>query len=165
MNSNAPMDDIDRRIIVATQSGLPLVRKPYHALAAQLGLAPEAIMARLQRMLDAGIIRRIAAVPNHYALGYKANAMSVWDVPGEKIRTLGRRIGALDFVSHCYHRPRHPPEWPYCLFAMVHGYERAEVTEKVEQIARLLGPDNRGHELLYSTKILKKAGLRLHTDK
>ena len=38
-------------------------------------------MARMQRMLESGVIRRLGAVPNHYRLGYQANGMSVWDVP------------------------------------------------------------------------------------
>ncbi len=118
-------------------------------------------MVRLTRMLDAGIIRRIGAVPNHYALGYRANGMSVWNVPDEQVRELGMKIGALEAVSHCYHRPRHLPQWPYNLFAMVHGRDRAEVEAKVAEIARLLGEADRGHAILYSTRILKKTGLRI----
>jgi len=155
------LDTLDRRIIVATQEGLPRVSRPYHAIAEQLGVSAEEVMVRLRRMLDSGVIRRIGAVPNHYALGYKANGMSVWDVPDERIRELGEKIGALDFVSHCYHRPRHLPEWPYNLFAMVHGRDRAEVEEQVAQIAALLGVADRGHAVLYSTRILKKTGLRI----
>ena len=155
------IDPIDRRIILATQAGLPLVPRPYHALAEQLGLSPEEVMARLRAMLAGGIIRRLGAVPNHYALGYKANGMSVWDVPDEKIGRLGGQVGALDFVSHCYHRPRHPPDWPYNLFAMVHGRDRGEVEAKAAEIAALLGKNDRGHRILYSTRILKKTGMRL----
>ncbi len=155
------LDETDRRLVHATQAGLPLVARPYHALAERLGLPPEEVMARLARMLAAGIIRRIGAVPNHYALGYTANGMTVWDVPDERARDLGRRVGALEFVSHCYLRPRRPPAWPYNLFAMVHGRTRAEVEEKVAAIARLLGEDDRGHAVLYSTRILKKTGLRI----
>lgn len=155
------LDDLDRRIILATQEGLPLVPQPYHAIAGMLGIAPQEVMARMQRMLKTGVIRRIGAVPNHYRLGYTANGMSVWDVPDECIRELGARVGALDCVSHCYHRPRRLPHWPYNLFAMVHGRSRAEVEEKVREIARLLGPDDRGHAVLYSTRILKKTGLRI----
>ncbi len=154
-------DATDRRIIVATQAGLPLVARPYHVLAAQLGLAPEDVMARMQRMLDGGIIRRIGAVPNHYALGFRANGMTVWDVPDARVHELGRQVGALDFVSHCYHRPRVPPAWPYNLFAMVHGRDRAEVEVEMATIAALLGADDRGHTVLYSTRILKKTGLRI----
>ncbi|HRI90322.1 MAG TPA: AsnC family transcriptional regulator [Accumulibacter sp.] len=155
------VDTIDRRLIVATQSGLPLVVRPYHQLAEQVGIAPEEVMARLTRMLDSGIIRRIGAVPNHYAIGYTANGMSVWDVADERIDELGARIGALDFVTHCYHRPRRLPEWPYSLFAMVHGSSRAEVQAKVAEIAELLGAECRAYDVLFSTSILKKTGLRI----
>ncbi|MBZ0091988.1 MAG: AsnC family transcriptional regulator [Sulfuricellaceae bacterium] len=154
------MDETDRRIVVATQSGLPLVARPYHVLAEQLGLTEEDLMARLQRLLDCGAIRRIGAVPNHYALGYKANGMTVWDVDDERLGELGPRVGALDFVSHCYRRPRHLPDWRYNLFAMVHGRDRDEVSAKAEQIANLLGDACRSHEILYSSRILKKTGLR-----
>jgi DNA-binding Lrp family transcriptional regulator len=155
------VDAIDRRLILATQSGLPLVARPYQQLAEQVGIAPEEVMARLARMLDSGVIRRIGAVPNHYAIGYTANGMSVWDVPDERIDELGARIGALDFVTHCYHRPRKLPEWPYSLFAMVHGTSRAEVQAKVAEIAALLGADCRAYDVLFSTSILKKTGLRI----
>jgi len=153
-------DDLDRRLIVATQAGLPLVPRPYHALAEQLGTTADEVMARMNAMLERGTIRRIGAVPNHYAIGYTANGMSVWDVPDERIDEFGARIGALDFVTHCYHRPRCLPDWPYNLFAMVHGASRAEVHAKVAIIAELLGVD-RGHDVLFSTKILKKTGLRI----
>jgi DNA-binding Lrp family transcriptional regulator len=155
------IDELDRRIILATQAGLPLVAQPYHALAEQLGVDADEVMRRMQCMLDSGVIRRIGAVPNHYALGYRGNGMSVWDVPDERVRELGAAIGALEFVSHCYHRPRHLPDWPYNLFAMVHGRDRAEVEVKVVEIARLLGDADRGHTVLYSTGILKKTGLRI----
>lgn len=155
------IDDTDRRIIAATQSGLPLVPRPYHAVAEQLGLDPAEVMQRFRRLLAVGVVRRIAAVPNHYALGYKANGMSVWNVPDERMREIGKKIGALDFVSHCYHRPRILPEWPYNLFAMVHGRDRAAVEGQVGAIAALLGSDDCGHAVLYSTRILKKTGLRL----
>jgi DNA-binding Lrp family transcriptional regulator len=154
-------DATDRALIVATQSGLPLVAEPYHALAAQLGISAEEVMQRLQAMQQNGIIRRIGLVPNHYALGYTFNGMTVWDVPDERIHILGPQLGALPFVSHCYRRPRYLPDWPYNLFAMVHGRSRAETDAQVEEIAQLLGDDNRGHAVLYSTRILKKTGLRL----
>ncbi len=157
------LDAVDRGLIAATQAGLPLSPRPYHVLAAGLGVPAEEVMQRLQRMQAAGVIRRIGAVPNHYALGYRANGMSVWDVPDESVNELGRRVGALDFVSHCYHRPRHLPLWPYNLFAMVHGKSREEVEDKVARIAGLLGDANHGHTVLYSTRILKKMGLRIGT--
>jgi DNA-binding Lrp family transcriptional regulator len=160
-----PVDAIDRRIVAATDAGLALEPRPYHAVAAAVGLDPDEVMRRLEVLLGAGVVRRIGAVPNHYALGYRANGMSVWDVPDERVGELGRQVGALDFVSHCYRRPRHPPLWPYNLFAMVHGRSRAEVADKVARIGALLGAAERGHDVLYSTRILKKTGLRVAREK
>ncbi|MCX7220591.1 MAG: hypothetical protein NTY70_17170, partial [Burkholderiales bacterium] len=126
-----------------------------------LKISPELLMQRMRQMQGSGVIRRIGVVPNHYALGYRANGMSVWDVPDQMIDLLGEQVGKLPYVSHCYRRPRHLPQWPYNLFAMVHGKSREEVEVQVAQIAILLGAQVRAHEILYSTRILKKTGLRL----
>ncbi|MDP2783526.1 MAG: AsnC family transcriptional regulator [Sulfurimicrobium sp.] len=155
------MDAIDRAIILATQEGLALVPQPYHAVAEQMGMTPDEVMERMRAMLERGVIRRIGAVPNHYALGYKANGMTVWDVADARVDELGERIGQLDSVSHCYQRPRHLPDWPYNFFAMVHGHDRAEVERKARRIEEILGDACGGHEILYSTRILKKTGLRI----
>lgn len=155
------LDDCDRRLIVATQAGLPLVPRPYHVLADQLGIAPAEVQARLAVLLATGAIRRIGAVPNHYALGYRHNGMTVWDVADDRIDVLGEQVGALPFVTHCYRRPRRLPDWPYNLFAMVHGRDRAEAETHAAEIARLLGDACRAHEVLYSSRILKKTGLRI----
>jgi len=158
---NCELDSDDYRIIAATQAGLPRAVQPFHVLAQQLELDAEEVMRRLRRMQDHGVVRRIGAVPNHYALGYRANGMSVWDVADECVDELGEEVGSLPFVTHCYKRPRYLPDWPYNLFAMVHGRDRTETEVKVRQIAAVLGADNRGHSVLYSTRILKKTGLRL----
>ncbi len=160
-DTNTTLDNLDRAIIQATQAGLPLTEKPYAAIAEQVGSTPAQVMRQMQQMQDKGIIRRIGAVPNHYVLGFRGNGMSVWDVPDERIQACGEMVGTLEFVSHAYHRPRHPPLWNYNLFAMVHGRDRDEVMLKVEKIAKLLAEDDRGHEVLFSTRILKKTGLRL----
>lgn len=155
------IDALDRRIIVATQQGLPLVSRPYEAIAAQLDVPADEVMQRMRRMLETGVIRRIGVVPNHYAIGYRANGMTVWDVPDELVDELGQRVGQLDFVTHAYCRPRHPPQWNYNLFAMVHGRDRSEVQDQIAIIRDLLGEHVRSHDVLYSTRILKKTGLRL----
>jgi siroheme decarboxylase len=155
------MDNIDQQIIQLTQAGLPLVSKPYHTLAEQLAISADEVMTRMQTMQDNGIIRRIGAVPNHYKLGYTFNGMTVWDVADEMIDRLGQQVGVLDFVSHCYHRPRHLPEWSYNLFAMVHGKTQDSVDAEIAQIKALLGEHCRAHTVLYSTRILKKTGLRI----
>jgi len=158
------IDATDRRIIAATQSGLPLAPAPYAEVAGWLGLDEAEVIARMAAMQASGVIRRIALAPNHYALGMVANGMSVWDVDDARARDLGAQVGALSFVSHCYLRPRARPAWPYNLFAMIHGSSRVEVETLRAQIAALLGEACRANDILYSTRILKKTGLRL-TDK
>jgi DNA-binding Lrp family transcriptional regulator len=159
------LSPLDRQLVIATQAGLPLVPRPYHALGEQLGISAEEVMARLQALLQAGVIRRIGAVPNHYAIGYTANGMSVWNIADAEVDAIGERVGQLDFVTHCYRRPRHLPAWPYNLFAMVHGQNREAVLAQVEQIAALIEREFPAacaqHEVLFSTRILKKTGLRI----
>jgi DNA-binding Lrp family transcriptional regulator len=155
------LDPLDRALIAATQEGLPLVSEPYVVVAQSVGCTEDEVIERLTRMLDQGIIRRIGVVPNHYKIGYRANGMTVWNVPDESVDELGALIGAMEAVSHCYHRPRHLPDWPYNLFAMVHGKTPDDVEVEVERIAERLGHFNLGYTVLYSTRILKKTGLRL----
>lgn len=157
----AILDETDRRLIVATQAGLPLVSRPYDALGETLGVPAGEVQARLAALLASGVIRRIGAVPNHYALGYRFNGMTVWDVDDRQIDALGTQVGALAFVTHCYRRPRKLPDWPYNLFAMVHCKRSEAAAAYVAEIAALLGTACRSHETLFSSRILKKTGLRI----
>ena len=160
----ATLDPIDRGIIKATQAGLPLVAEPYAAVAEAVGLTEAEVIDRMSAMQARGIIRRIAVAPNHYALGMTANGMSVWDVADDRISDLGARIGALPYVTHCYQRPRALPDWPYNLFAMLHGESQEEVEAKRAEVASILAAACRGHDILYPTRILKKTGLRLRDE-
>jgi DNA-binding Lrp family transcriptional regulator len=155
------MNDLERRIVRATQAGLPLTARPYERVAREIAASEGAVISLLESMLADGRIRRIGAVPNHYALGFSANAMSVWDVADEAVDELGRAVGALPFVTHCYRRTRRLPEWPYNLFAMVHGRSRDDTAGMVQAIRERLGKALRAHDVLYSVRILKKNGLRI----
>ena len=155
------IDAHDRKLIVATQNGLPLVERPYDEIARNTGLSPGDVKQRMKSMLERGVIRRIGVVPNHYKLGFTANGMSVWNVNDDVVDEIGKVVGELEYVTHCYKRPRHLPIWPYNLFAMVHGTSRNEVEDKVAAIAVILKDASNGHEIVYSSRILKKTGLRL----
>ena len=158
--TSLPLTATDRRIIAATQGGLPLTPRPFAEVAGWLGLPEAEVIDRMAAMQASGVIRRVALAPNHYALGLVANGMTVWDLDDAQAVTLGAQVGALDFVSHCYLRPR-AEGWPYNLFAMVHGHSRDEVEVLRARIAALLGSACRAKDILYSTRILKKTGLRL----
>lgn len=156
---------LDRSIVAATQGGLPLVPRPYAAVAAVIGESEGAVCERLSAMLADGRIRRMGAIPNHYAIGYPANGMSVWDIDDGVVDAVGELVGALEFVTHCYRRPRHRPEWPYNLFAMVHAADReaalAHVTAIEAHITARFPHSIGAREVLFSSAILKKSGLRL----
>ena len=165
---------LERQYILATQQGLPIVARPYDAIAEKLNITIEQVLNLTKDLQQRGIIRRIAAVPNHYKIGYKFNGMTVWDIEDDKIQAFGQRVGKLPFVSHCYERPRHLPHWNYNLFAMVHGKNQQEIQQFRSQIKELLNDvlvqrNNdlsqhmlfKSNDMLTSTQILKKTGLRL----
>lgn len=151
----------ERQLMQATQAGLPITRQPYAEVGRQLGVSESAVMTGLSTLLADGVIRRIGAVPHHYRLGFVANGMSVWDVDDAQVDALGEAVGRLPGVSHCYRRPRHGQCWPYNLFAMLHGRTREEVQTQAAQLRSLLGEACRAHDILYSSAVLKKTGLRL----
>ena len=155
------ISDFERRLIQHSQSGLPPGPTPYAEIASSLNCDEDDVINGLKNMLACGVIRRIGVVPNHYRLGLQSNGMTVWDIADDQVESLGELIGQLDFVSHCYLRPRHLPQWPYNLFAMVHGSNRSEVDNKVNIIADIVGTACRQHDVLMSSAILKKSGLRL----
>ncbi len=150
--------------MAATQNGLPVCDHPYQVIAEQLGITEKELLDAMNNMISQGLIRRIGLVPNHYALGYRFNLMTVWDIDDSEIQTLGRQVGQLSFVSHCYQRPRKSPDWNFNLFAMVHGRSEGEVNQQVETIQQLLGSACSNSAQLNSVKILKKTGLRIRND-
>src|SRR5690554_4841418 len=149
-----------RRLMQLTQAGLPLVDNPWAWIGEQLGLDEQAVLDLLRQLQADGAIRRIAAVPNHYRLGYRHNGMTVWDVDDAHMGELGPLIGAQPFVSHCYRRPRREG-WRYNLFAMVHGRNAGDIAADRQRIRELLGDACRADDMLVSSRILKKTGLRL----
>jgi len=166
---------LEREYVLLTQTGLPIISEPYKWLAEQLHITVEETLEMTKDLKSRGIIRRIAAVPNHYKLGYQFNGMTVWDVKDEFASEFGSAIGRLSFVSHCYLRPRHLPSWNYNLFAMVHGKSEQEIKQYQSQIKDLLSevletnrselnPSLKSHDMLNSTQILKKTGLRLNRN-
>jgi len=154
------LTDQERQLLLIVQEGLPLSPEPYAEIASRLGAAEEQVIETLRSLLERAVIKRLAAVPNHYALGVTANGMAVWDVPDERVSEIGARLGQRSEVTHCYRRPRRQG-WPYNLFAMVHGTSREEVLSKIAGISRDLGLAPFPHDVLFSTRLLKKQGTRL----
>lgn len=158
----AIQNETDRRLVAAVQHGLPLVSHPFSAIAADTGLTEKAVMVRLVDWLGDGVISRFGVVVRHRRLGYRANAMVVWDVPDEEVAALGHCLGGYDFVTLCYQRPRRLPVWPYNLFCMIHGQDRDTVRERVAWVVDQCGLDHIPHRLLFSRRSFKQRGARYH---
>jgi DNA-binding Lrp family transcriptional regulator len=118
-------DARDRQLLAAIHGGLPLVSRPYAEVGAQLDMPEAEVVKRLERLLALGVIKRFGIVVRHHELGYRANAMVVWDVPDGQASEIGRRLARLDFVTLCYRRARSLPAWRYNLYCMIHGRDRA----------------------------------------
>jgi DNA-binding Lrp family transcriptional regulator len=140
----------DRALLAALADGLPLEERPYAAIGHRLGLPEEAVLVRLRALCDSGVIRRFGVVVRHHELGYRANAMVVWDVPD----------AAAPEVTLCYRRPRRLPAWPYNLFCMIHGSDRGAVVAAAERAAAAAGLADAPSAVLFSGQRFQQRGAR-----
>lgn len=150
--------DSDQRLLAAIQHGLPLVPRPYAELGRRVGLSESEVIGRLENWLAAGVIKRLGVVVRHRKLGYRANAMVVFDVPDECVGEIGRRLAALACVTLCYRRPRRGGDWPYNLFCMIHGRDRATVEAQIEALAIACGLEEIPRAVLFSRRCFKQRG-------
>jgi len=139
-------------------SGLPLVSRPYAAIAESLGCSESEVIDGIRRLAMRGDLKRFGVVVRHRRLGYRANGMVVWDIPDARIAEIGPRIGACEFVTLCYQRPRRLPEWRYNLFSMVHGRDRDTVEAQVDSIVEDLQLQDIERRILFSHRCFKQRG-------
>lgn len=145
-------------LVGAIQYGLPLVQRPFAEVGVNIGLTENEVIAGLMSLVEEGVIKRMGVVVRHHELGYRANAMVVWDIPDDQVSTLGRRLGSFDSVTLCYRRPRRLPAWRYNLFTMIHGQHRDEVLSLVDLLKEQCALENIAHEVLFSCRRFKQCG-------
>lgn len=143
------------------QEGLAAEREPFASAAARLGWPAVRVVEQVREWIGAGVIRRFGAVVRHRELGYRANGMAVFRVPEDRVDAVGRRLAERPEISHCYRRPS-LPDFPYNLYAMVHGHTEADVRGLVAEVARDL--DLADHEILFSVTEFKKTSMRYFVD-
>jgi DNA-binding Lrp family transcriptional regulator len=159
LNKNVlQLNEKDRALIKAVEHGLPVISRPYAEIARQLDCTEQDVISRLQQLINNGAIKRYGIVVRHKELGYTANGMVVWNIPDERVDELGLCIGKYDCVTLSYRRPRRLPGWPYNLFTMVHGCNREEVIQKVEEIVESCALQDIEHDILFSTRRFKQRG-------
>lgn len=150
----------ERRLLAALEDGLPLVPRPFQALGERAGLTEAQVIETLRSLVARGVIRRLGLILRHRELGYRANAMTVWDVPDEKVPDAAAALTRLPFVTLCYRRPRRPPVWPYNLFCMIHGKDRALVEAEIEEATRAARLSGLPRAVLFSRRCFKQRGAR-----
>mgnify|MGYP003417061825 CR=1 FL=1 len=148
----------DRLLIAAIQDGLPLHPQPYAEIGRSIGMHETQVIARLRALQESGVIKRLGVIVRHHELGYRANAMVVWDVPDEQVRELGRCLAGFDFITLCYRRPRHLPQWRFNLYCMIHGKTREDVLSNLEWMVNRCGLQSLPHEVLFSRRRFKQRG-------
>ena len=159
--TEVPVDTIDRTVLRTLEGGLKLIRRPYAELARRAGVPEDEVLTRLERLIDSGIITRFGCILRHRRLGYRANAMAVWDVPDGDVDAIAEQLARRDKVTLCYRRTRRLPTWPYNLFAMVHGRDQAIVRRQIGQAASATGLDAFPSAVLFSRQCFKQSAARL----
>ncbi len=149
----------DRAILQALSSGLEPVARPYEALARRLGRAEADVIGRIKALLDQGVITRLGVIVRHRALGWRSNAMVVWELEPGIIAGVGPRLAAVPGVTLCYERRPVEGVWPYRLYNMIHGRTRDEALGVLEE-ARATIPELAAarHAVLFSTRCFKQTG-------
>ena len=150
----------DRLLLAAIEVGLPLVPRPYAEIADRLGWREDQVIERLQHLGAHGTIKRFGVVVRHHELGYRANAMTVFDIEESEIEVAGEKLAALPFITLCYRRPRRPPSWPYNLFCMIHGKNEDDVRNQVHEAAAAADIEERPRTVLFSRRRFKQRGAR-----
>ena len=145
-------------LIGQIQGGLPLVPQPYESIGERIAWSESQVVQALGNLCSQSVIKRLGVVVRHHELGYRANSMTVWDIPDERVHEVGKLLGDEPEVTLCYQRPRVEGRWPFNLFCMVHGKNHDTVRRQVEQLAAKHSLSHIHHELLFSKRRFKQRG-------
>ena len=151
------LDAQDRQLLEHIQLGLPVCPRPYLEIGKLCGMTEAEVIERLTRLKQQGLIKRMGVIVKHRQLGYHANAMIVWNIPDNLIKQRGSVISQFSFVTLCYQRPRQP-EWPYNLYCMIHGKDKASVLKQLEQLVDACSLSAFDQEILFSNRCFKQRG-------
>jgi DNA-binding Lrp family transcriptional regulator len=144
-------------LLEALENGLTFVSQPYAQLAKHCGLSEAAVLKHIRNWQQEGLIKRFGVVVRHHEMGYRANAMVVFDLPDDQVETIGAQLAQESAVTLCYRRERCLPHWPNNLYCMVHGRSREEVAPVVERLAATAGVVP---SVLFSVRRFKQCGAR-----
>ncbi|SPF47681.1 Transcriptional regulator, AsnC family [Syntrophobacter sp. SbD1] len=145
-------------IVKSIQEDLPLVPNPFGVWADSLGMEEHELLRTVSDWMLHGTIRRFAAVLNHREVGFRANGMVIWNCPLDRIDEAGAIMASYPEVSHCYNRPA-CADWPYNLYAMIHGRSPEECGSVAQRLTEAAGLAD--FQILFSSREYKKIRLKL----
>ncbi|WP_457642281.1 siroheme decarboxylase subunit alpha [Persephonella sp.] len=152
---------LEKEIIRVTQNDIPLVERPFEEYAKKLGISENSVINKLIKFKEMGVMRRFAAILYHRKAGFKANGMTVWNVPAGIADEIGNFFAKYRSISHCYLRETNG-KWKYNLFTMIHGKSREEVEKFVDELSRETGLED--FKILYSTREFKKKRINYFSE-
>ncbi len=148
----------DREIMQGLSSGLPIAARPFAEFARDLGQPEEEVLARIAALAAAGVLSRIGVILRHRALGWRSNAMVVWDLPPEEAARIGPALAAVPGVTLCYQRRPAAKIWPYTLYCMIHARSRQEAMAVLDRACGETGLAGVPHQVLFSLRCFKQTG-------
>lgn len=157
MRKVLPLGEEERAVIRVLQGDIPICKRPFQVIGQELGIPEGRLISLVRRMKESGIIRRFGATLRHQRVGYRANAMSAWKVPPDKVDEVGRMLAALPQVTHCYERQA-SPQWPYNIYAMIHCRDEKTCEDIARLISRRTGIED--YILLFSSHENKKESMQ-----
>ena len=154
------LTELEKRVIASIQGDMPITKRPYEQIAADLGIEEEQMLEILRGLVDRGVIRRFGATLRHQKSGFQANVMVAWKVDEARIEDVGRTMAGFKAVSHCYRRDP-TDQWPYNLYTMVHGRDEADCRKSAREMSDAAGVQS--YEMLFSRRELKKTSMQYFT--
>lgn len=151
------MDEIDRAILRMTQDEIPLIKEPFGKIANEIGITQDEMIARLKKLINNGVIKRLNISVNQREVGIVANAVVAWKVPQEQVERVGKILSSYKEVTHCYERKTIPGKWEYNLFTVLHGYSRESVEEYARRLSEVIGI--REYLVIFSNVQFKRTGV------
>ncbi len=95
-----PIDDIDRQIIKALNAN---GRISYTELAKEIGLSRVAIQARINTLMEEGVIERFTAVINPEKIGIHVSAFFNVEVEPRSLQSVADALAGEPVVTSLYH--------------------------------------------------------------
>lgn len=148
----------DAGLMQALSSGLALTARPFAALARDLNRTEAEILSRIAALARARLLTRVGVIVRHRALGWRENAMVVWQLPDAAIPAAGAALAAVPGVTLCYQRRTVPGVWDWPLFCMIHARTRAEAMTVLDQARALPELAETPHRILFSTRCFRQRG-------